>query len=274
MKKYNYGFTGGFPLEQEVLDNMQNAYLDALNALVRFMRIPDTGSHILFGCKLVGADIQPGVMYIDGDFCHFAGVTGTGALTTKIAKQITTTNLPYQNGSNNPALITIIAVVDAGGVELQNFTSYSEQLVYDPNYNHTDNNLTNALLAHLMSIAFGAEVNVQADWNVTNALSDAFIKNKPVILEVVKPMTRFIGVPDVESGSGNQVPINFGSSVGTDQYSVLGCIVSQPASNWYWDNNIIWATKDHTTNGFTLLVREVGGSPQSVFFDFILIKRN
>ena len=34
----------------------------------------------------------------------------------------------------------------------------------------------------LESIASGAEVNVQSDWNVTNSTSDAFIKNKPVAM--------------------------------------------------------------------------------------------
>lgn len=36
----------------------------------------------------------------------------------------------------------------------------------------------------LNGIATGAEVNVQSDWNVTNAASDAFIKNKPTLATV------------------------------------------------------------------------------------------
>ena len=39
--------------------------------------------------------------------------------------------------------------------------------------------MTAAMVTKLNGIAAGAEVNVQADWNVTDTTSDAFIKNKP-----------------------------------------------------------------------------------------------
>ncbi|MDD6530590.1 MAG: hypothetical protein PUF41_11495 [Prevotella copri] len=54
-------------------------------------------------------------------------------------------------------------------------------LVVDANYVHTDNNYSSAEKTKLSGIAAGAEVNVQADWNVTDTSSDAFVKNKPSI---------------------------------------------------------------------------------------------
>lgn len=39
--------------------------------------------------------------------------------------------------------------------------------------------VTQAMLDKLSGIAAGAEVNVQPDWNVTDSVSDAYIKNKP-----------------------------------------------------------------------------------------------
>ena len=51
----------------------------------------------------------------------------------------------------------------------------------DANYVHTDNNFTTALKDKLNGIATGAETNVQSDWDITDASSDAFIKNKPSI---------------------------------------------------------------------------------------------
>lgn len=51
------------------------------------------------------------------------------------------------------------------------------------------NDFTTALLNKLNGIASGAEVNVQADWNVTDSSSDAFIKNKPTIPAGVSPAT-------------------------------------------------------------------------------------
>ena len=43
----------------------------------------------------------------------------------------------------------------------------------------SSNDFSTALLNKLNGIADGAEVNVQADWSVTDATADAFIKNKP-----------------------------------------------------------------------------------------------
>ncbi len=40
--------------------------------------------------------------------------------------------------------------------------------------------VTQAMLDKLAGIDLGAEVNVQADWNITDAASDSYIKNKPV----------------------------------------------------------------------------------------------
>ena len=54
-----------------------------------------------------------------------------------------------------------------------------QNLVQDASYVHTDNNFTTALKDKLDGIASGAEVNVQADWNVTDTSSDAYIANKP-----------------------------------------------------------------------------------------------
>lgn len=45
----------------------------------------------------------------------------------------------------------------------------------------SSNDFTNTLKDKLDGIESGAEVNVQADWNVTDSSSDAFIKNKPTI---------------------------------------------------------------------------------------------
>lgn len=44
------------------------------------------------------------------------------------------------------------------------------------------NDFTNEYKNKLESVSSGAEVNVQADWNITDANSDAFIKNKPTSL--------------------------------------------------------------------------------------------
>ena len=57
----------------------------------------------------------------------------------------------------------------------------------------SDNNFTNAYKSKLDSIASGAEVNVQSDWNVTNTSSDAYIKNKPSIPNKTSDLTNDSG---------------------------------------------------------------------------------
>ena len=54
-------------------------------------------------------------------------------------------------------------------------------LVQDADYVHTDNNYTHSDKTKLNGIAAGAEVNVQADWDVTDTSSDAYINHKPTI---------------------------------------------------------------------------------------------
>lgn len=56
----------------------------------------------------------------------------------------------------------------------------------DKKHTHTNKSiidkLTQAMLDKLSGIAAGAEVNVQADWNVVDENSDAYIKNKPTAM--------------------------------------------------------------------------------------------
>lgn len=52
------------------------------------------------------------------------------------------------------------------------------------------NDYTTAEKNKLTGIAAGAEVNVQADWNITDSGSDAFIKNKPTIPVALSKATK------------------------------------------------------------------------------------
>lgn len=53
------------------------------------------------------------------------------------------------------------------------------------------NDYTTAEKEKLAGVADGAEVNVQADWSVTDATSDAYIKNKPTIPTVPTKVSAF-----------------------------------------------------------------------------------
>ena len=81
------------------------------------------------------------------------------------------------NATSGDAFILNKPTIPSAMSDLTNDDNY----VQDASYVHTDNNYTTAEKTKLAGIASGAEVNVQADWNVTSSTSDAFIKNKPTI---------------------------------------------------------------------------------------------
>lgn len=56
--------------------------------------------------------------------------------------------------------------------------------------------VTQAMLDKLSGIATGAEVNVQADWSVTDEASDAFIKNRPSVYPPLSHTHSKVQIPD------------------------------------------------------------------------------
>lgn len=263
MKKIDFSYTGGFPFEQKTLDEMQSAYVDILASFVGFMGIPDVGSHILFGCTAIGGNITPGMMYIDGDLCSFSGAVGNS--TTKIKKLTTVVNAPFENGNNNPVYISTTAVVDGSGTALSDFTRKNLSLVYDGNYVHTDQNFTLALLEKLNTIAAGAEVNVQSDWEVVNPLSDAFIKNKPPFLKELRKGTVLFG-----NIAGEDIRTVSFPPIDTANYIVIGSMVSM-SPGWVNDNDQIFLVREKTTSSFKVIMREFGSPNQTLNFDYLLI---
>lgn len=78
-------------------------------------------------------------------------------------------------------------------------------------YGLSKNDFTDAYLDKLNSIASGAEVNVQSDWNVTNSALDSYIANKPEILNL-------IGMNGIEvSATSSSVIVSVSASYATTQ---------------------------------------------------------
>lgn len=57
--------------------------------------------------------------------------------------------------------------------------SVANNVVIDGSYVHTDANFTTADASKLSGIEAGAQANVQSDWDVNDASSDAYIRNRP-----------------------------------------------------------------------------------------------
>ena len=119
MKEIDLTKTGGFPIKQRTFDHLQLAHFEILATMIGHFGLPNIGNFIISGCKIVGANITPGFMFIDGKLCPFAG--GNGTIATKIGKVTTTEDAAFKNGSNIPVYITVIAAEYATGVALSDF---------------------------------------------------------------------------------------------------------------------------------------------------------
>ena len=66
-------------------------------------------------------------------------------------------------------------------VEMYTFDTKGGQITMTARWQISENNFSDELLAKLIGIAEGAEVNVQPDWNQSDTGADDYIKNKPTI---------------------------------------------------------------------------------------------
>lgn len=108
----------------------------------------------------------------------------------------------------------------------------------------------------LESIAQGAEVNVQPDWNIINPLLDSYIKNKPTGL------MRVLGTAEFEFQTyGGYVVHNFTQNFGTTNYFV-DVEVSPVATIVNLDATPMWTftIMNKNTAGFMLRGKQISGN--------------
>ena len=115
---------------------------------------------------------------------------------------------------------------------------------------------TSALLAKLNSIATNAEVNVQSDWQEADTNSDAFIQNKPPIVETSRTI-EIAGTAnevDVTPTGAQDLSANRTFTVGlTDNVEIADTLsfTNAQSSTPTYDNGIYYTTEDsHDTLHF------------------------
>ena len=111
MNKINVQQTGGFPLETDTLNAMQNAY-DIFNSLGNII----APLAIVKGCEVVGTTVANGIVYIDGEILEFRG--GQAAATVIIREE--TKNKNFENGENKIVYRTRFATFGSS-VQTTNF---------------------------------------------------------------------------------------------------------------------------------------------------------
>ena len=92
MNRYNFLQTGGFPLETDTLEGMQNAYsiFNALGHLAGNLTI-------ISGCVVSGSNVSNGVVFINGELYRFVG----GNAQSDVRILIDTTTKVWEDGNEN-----------------------------------------------------------------------------------------------------------------------------------------------------------------------------
>lgn len=93
MNLYSFLQTGGFPMDVNVLDNMQKAYqlFNALGALAGDLSI-------IKGCNLAGTTVSDGVVYINGEVLEFR----SGVLSDNVVIVEEPSSSTFENGQVKP----------------------------------------------------------------------------------------------------------------------------------------------------------------------------
>jgi hypothetical protein len=268
MNRLNFNQSVGFPLETEILDSMQTAYslLNALGAI-------SGNFSIISGCELTGSTVANGVVYINGEVLEFRG--GNVQTNVKIFEEIE--SLEFEDADTTHEVI-FTRYVGFGTATIQwawaTFkrgmpTIDIEAALRGKATTASVNALTdavNAILTKLNTIAAYAEVNVRADWNAT--AGDGVIDNKPAVINYLAKGSVEIG--DVGSPTVGTIKTVSFSDVGTNNYMVLGCMISN-GSNYLSDFNVIWMIREKSNTSFKITLGEVNSIVQNLSFEYMLI---
>ncbi len=107
MKTIDFSFMGGFPLNQDRLNDMQQAYIDMGLALAAGTN-GTTNPKAVAGMKVSGGGntVSSGSFVYNGELIHFTGgtVTPIGGEVALVLIETATTSLTYNDGSTHPAI--------------------------------------------------------------------------------------------------------------------------------------------------------------------------
>ena len=267
MNYYNFLQTGGFPMDVNVLDNMQRAYqlFNGLGALAGDLSI-------IKGCDISGNTVSDGIVYINGEVLEFR----SGLLSNNVVIVEEPSSSTFENGQVKTTHFVRYATF---GVATTSYPwasfkrAFPTKEIASSLAQKEDKLVVAALLERIttleekmQTIARGAEVNVSPDWNATEG--DGVILNKP---EIVSPYLYkgAYSVGDVAAPGADTtltIPIQ---DVGTSNYVVVGSLVSK--GNVLVDNDVWWITKNTTPISFQLSLREAANGTQSLEFRYVLI---
>lgn len=273
MNRIDFNQSVGFPLETDILAEMQTAWqlLNALGAVVG-------NFSIISGCNVVGSSVTDGVVYINGEVLKFQG----GIATSKVIIKEDITALEFEDLTTKEVIFTRYVKFGTGDVEY-NWADFSRgletktiQALLDAKASAAvvTDILTNlgTVITKLATIQEGAQVNVpqvKANWTETNPASATFVQNKPVgqLLTFLKK-----GTYSFADFSGQAIHTVSFDDIGTSNYQVLPSLVSS-SSNWQEDDSVILTIRDKTATSFKFLLREVQGDTQTLTLEYTIVPK-
>ena len=113
--KYNFTYTGGFPFDQNVLNDVQNGILNVEAALCGLLG----PLVIISGCVVSGGTVSAGIVAINGELLPFTG----GTLGTNVIPVEVDTSEAYETGTN-ACIITRIAQFGDDGVHYNPWSEF------------------------------------------------------------------------------------------------------------------------------------------------------
>lgn len=265
----------GFPGTNQTWRFIQQAWREPLEALAKMAG----DKTILTGVEMLSGQITNGYVSYNGEILPFVG--GTPEASVTLIEQVV--NVTYDVDLDGDASLdslpgykTRFLKFGTDGISTFPFTDLKRLktidelsqfalppgIVIDANYVHTDNNFTLALLQKLNSLD-------QADWNVTNPASGAFIKNKPT--KLISYLYKGVAILGDFPQAQTQSTYIYFPSVGTSNYIVLGTIHSfRPEGNAAQDL-ICWFTAGHEPARFRFGAYEPFGGSQNIRFEYFII---
>lgn len=267
MNLYSFLQTGGFPMDVNVLDNMQKAYqlFNGLGALAGDLSI-------INGCNLTGTTVSDGVVYINGEVLEFR----SGVLSDNVVIVEEPNLSTFESGQIKTTHFVRYATFGVATISYP-WSSFKRAFptknIADSLSQKEEKAVVSALMDRIATleekmetIATGAEVNVNPDWDATDG--DGKILNKPLIISpfLYRGIYHIGDVAAPGADTTLTIPI---SDVGTSNYVVLGSLVSK--GSVLVDNDVWWITKNTSPTSFQLSLREAANGTQSLEFRYVLI---
>lgn len=244
-KKYDFTQTGGFPFDQDVLNDLQNGILEDESAEAAILG----ALVIISGCVVTGGMVSNGLVAINGQILPFVG----GAIGTKVIIVTGSVSLTYQDGSIRPSEITEYATFGDDGVQNNPWANFVQLPA---------GGVVTAVNSLFNDIAEeGSEIGA-LETDVTTLQTSRAIK--------LASGTKLVGDIGSPGTPGATISINFPAALANTNYIIVFSINSLSASP-ETDGISFALVRSKTVNGFTLYLHEPSSNVQDISIDWMAL---